>query len=37
MHAAYAVAARDGSDLSHQEYMESLNEVLKMTRPAVAS
>lgn len=37
LHAAYAVAARDGSDLSHQEYMESLNEVLKMTRPAVAS
>jgi hypothetical protein len=37
LHAAYAVAARDGSDVSHHEYMESLNEVLKMTRPAVAS
>jgi hypothetical protein len=36
-HAAYAVAARDGSELSHHEYMESLNEVLNMTRPAVAS
>ncbi len=37
LHAAYAVAAREGSDVSHQEYMESLNEVLKTTRPAVAS
>jgi len=37
LHAAYAVAARDGSDVSHHEYMESLNEVLSMTRPAVAS
>jgi hypothetical protein len=37
LHAAYAVAARDGSDVSHQVYMDSLNEVLKMTRPAVAS
>jgi hypothetical protein len=37
LHAAYAVAARDGSDVSHHQYMESLNEVLKMTRPAVAS
>jgi hypothetical protein len=37
LHAAYAVAARDGSDVSHHEYMESLNEVLKNARPAVAS
>jgi len=37
LHAAYAVAAREGSDVSHHEYMESLNEVLRMTRPAVAS
>jgi hypothetical protein len=37
LHATYAVAARDGSDESHHEYMESLNEVLRMTRPAVAS
>lgn len=37
LHAAYAVAARDGSEGSHHEYMDSLNEVLKMTRPAVAS
>ena len=37
LHAAYAVAARDGSEVSHHEYMDSLNEVLKMTRPAVAS
>ena len=37
LHAAYAVAARDGTEVSHQEYMESLNEVLSMTRPAVAS
>jgi hypothetical protein len=37
LHAAYAVAARDGSDVSHHVYMDSLNEVLKMTRPAVAS
>jgi hypothetical protein len=37
LHAAYAVAARDGSDVTHHRYMESLNEVLKMTRPAVAS
>jgi hypothetical protein len=37
LHATYAVAARDGNDVSHHEYMESLNEVLKMTRPAVAS
>lgn len=37
LHAAYAVAARDGSERSHHEYMESLNEVLRMTRPAVAS
>ncbi|HVC69019.1 MAG TPA: hypothetical protein VNC61_02020 [Acidimicrobiales bacterium] len=37
LHAAYAVAARDGSEVSHHEYMESLNEVLSMTRPAVAS
>jgi hypothetical protein len=37
LHATYAVAARDGSDKSHHEYMESLNEVLRMTRPAVAS
>ena len=36
LHAAYAVAARDGSDVSHHEYMASLNEVLRMTRPAVA-
>jgi hypothetical protein len=37
LHATYAVAARDGSDISHHQYMESLNEVLRMTRPAVAS
>ena len=37
LHAAYAVAARDGSAVSHHVYMESLNEVLRMTRPAVAS
>lgn len=37
LHATYAVAARDGSDRSHHEYMEALNEVLRMTRPAVAS
>ncbi|HXQ62883.1 MAG TPA: hypothetical protein VN796_11155 [Acidimicrobiales bacterium] len=37
LHAAYAVAARDGSDFSHHEYMKSLNEVLKNTRPPVAS
>jgi hypothetical protein len=37
LHAAYAIAARDGSDVSHHQYMESLNEVLQMTRPAVAS
>jgi len=37
LHAAYAVAARDGTEVSHHEYMESLNEVLSMTRPAVAS
>jgi hypothetical protein len=37
LHAAYAIAARDGSDVSHQQYMESLNEVLLTTRPAVAS
>ena len=37
LHAAYAVAARDGNDDTHHRYMESLNEVLKMTRPAVAS
>jgi hypothetical protein len=37
LHAAYAVAARDGNEGSHHEYMDSLNEVLKMTRPAVAS
>ncbi len=37
LHAAYAVAARDGNDATHHRYMESLNEVLKMTRPAVAS
>jgi len=37
LHATYAVAARDGSDMSHHEYMDSLNEVLRMTRPAVAS
>jgi hypothetical protein len=37
LHAAYAVAARDGSDASHHRYMEALNEVLKMTRPAAAS
>jgi hypothetical protein len=36
LHAAYAVAARDSTDASHHEYMESLNEVLRMTRPAVA-
>jgi hypothetical protein len=37
LHAAYALAARDGSDDTHHRYMESLHEVLKMTRPAVAS
>jgi hypothetical protein len=37
LHAAYAIAARDGSAESHREYMETLNEVLKTTRPAVAS
>ncbi len=37
LHATYAVAARDGSPVSHHEYMESLNEVLKNARPAVAS
>ena len=37
LHAAYAVAARDGSDATHHRYMESLNEVLEVTRPAVAS
>ena len=37
LHATYAVAARDGSEASHHEYMASLNEVLRMTRPAVAS
>jgi hypothetical protein len=34
LHAAYAVAARDGSEVSHHQYMESLNEVLRLTRPA---
>jgi hypothetical protein len=37
LHAAYAVAARDGSDVSHHVYMDALNEVLKMTRPALAA
>jgi hypothetical protein len=37
LHATYAVAARDGSEASHQEYMAALNDVLKTTRPAVAS
>jgi len=37
LHAAYAVAARDGNDVSHHEYMASLNQVLRMTRPSVAS
>jgi len=37
LHAAYAVAARDGNDDSHRRYMASLNEVLRTTRPAVAS
>lgn len=37
LHAAYAVAARDGSNDTHHRYMESLNEVLKVTRPSVAS
>ena len=37
LHATYAVAARDGSEVSHREYMAALNEVLKTTRPAVAS
>jgi hypothetical protein len=37
LHATYAVAARDGSDRSHHAYMASLNEVLRMTRPSLAS
>ncbi|MGH9017433.1 MAG: hypothetical protein ACRDY1_06770 [Acidimicrobiales bacterium] len=37
LHAAYAVAARDGSDDSHRRYMEALNEVLKVTRPSAAA
>jgi hypothetical protein len=37
LHAAYAIAARDGCDESHHEYIEALNEVLEMARPAVAS
>jgi hypothetical protein len=37
LHATYAVAARDGSEVSHRQYMAALNEVLKATRPAVAS
>jgi hypothetical protein len=37
LHATYAVAARDGSEVSHRQYMAALNDVLKTTRPAVAS
>lgn len=37
LHAAYAVAARDGGDISHQAYMDALDGVLRVTRSSLAS